>query len=123
MILASSRFLYVYYSIYHDIMSKEIKVKLDDGCYDRLMEFKRVFDHLMERETTMNNYLSLIIEAGMDNMLEHVMPKDTDVLWSTLKELNKEDPEFFSNFILKTIDKTSEDQKVEIKDKIDYYIR
>lgn len=98
-------------------------MELDDGCYDRLMEFKRVFDHLMEQETAMNNYLSLIIEAGMDNMLEHVMPKDTDVLWSTLKELNKEDPEFFSNFILKTLDKSSDNKKVELKDKIDYYIR
>ncbi len=104
-------------------MSKEIKIKLNDGCHERLMEFKKVFDHLMEQETSMDNYIALIIEAGMDNMLEHVMPKDTDLLWSTLKELNKEDPEFFSNFILKTIDKTSEDKKIEIKDKINYYIR
>lgn len=104
-------------------MSKQITVELDDECYKRLMEFKKVFDHLMERETTDNNYFNLMLEAGIDNMLEHVMPEDSDVLLSTLKEINKEDPEFFSNFILKTLDKSSDDKKIKLKDKIDYYIR
>lgn len=98
-------------------MVRKITFELDDEDYERVMQFKRVFDTIMEEETDVGDYIITIIAVGLDAMLKDIIPQDRDILWDTIKAINKRDPKFFADFLVDVLTR-SERKAEEVKKKV-----
>ena len=98
-------------------MSKKVCFELDDEGYERLMQFKRVFDVIMEEETDLEDYLTTIVAVGLETMLRDIIPQDRDVLWDTIRALNRRNPRIFADFLVDVLTR-SEKKAEEVKKKV-----
>lgn len=81
-------------------MTTKIDIELDDEDYKTVKHFKKVFDAIMEEETKMKDYLKAIIVIGLNSMLKDVTSQEKEILWQTILAINKEKPDFFSDFVV-----------------------
>lgn len=64
---------------------KRHELVFEGEMYNRLMEFKGVFDAVMEEETEFNFYLNVVLQVGLEKMYRDVIPEGME--WSTLLSL------------------------------------
>ena len=98
-------------------MTKKVVIELDDADYERIVSFKRVFDAIMEEETSLNDYFTTILAVGYDSMLSDVMPQEREILVEMLKAINRKDPQFFTDFMVDML-KRSEERAEKLKEKV-----
>lgn len=98
-------------------MVRKLVLELDEKDYERVMQFKRVFDTIMEEETDVGDYLTTIVAVGLDAMLRDIIPQDREILWDTIKALNKRNPKFFADFLVDILTR-SERRAEEVKKKV-----
>jgi len=98
-------------------MTKKVVIELDDADYERIVSFKRVFDAIMEEETSLNDYFTTILAVGYDSMLSDVMPQEREILVEMLKAINRKDPQFFTDFMVNML-KRSEERAEKLKEKV-----
>jgi len=94
----------------------KIDIKEDD--YTQLKHFKKIFDSIIEEESKFEDYIHVIISAGLNSMFRDIIPQDQETLWNTIMALNKKNPEFFSKFIMEMI--LRGENKEKLKEKLDY---
>ncbi|HDD60767.1 hypothetical protein B6U83_03525 [Thermoplasmatales archaeon ex4484_36] len=98
-------------------MAKKICFELDDEGYERLIQFKRVFDVIMEEESDLQEYVATIVAVGLETMLKDIIPQDREVLWDTIRALNRRNPHIFADFLVDVLTR-SEKKAEEVKKKV-----
>lgn len=92
---------------------KEIVVKVDEDEYRMLINFKKVYDAVIETESDFNDYIRDVIREGLDKMLTDLPPKNVNILLRTIQAMFRENPEFVCNFIVQILKKGSNISKEE----------
>jgi len=100
-----------------ELMAKKICFELDDEGYERLIQFKRVFDVIMEEESDLQEYVATIVAVGLETMLKDIIPQDREVLWDTIRALNRRNPHIFADFLVDVLTR-SEKKAEEVKKKV-----
>ncbi|MHC1628743.1 MAG: hypothetical protein ACXQTI_07935 [Candidatus Nezhaarchaeales archaeon] len=104
---------------------KEIVIKVDEEEYRMIINFKKVYDAVIEAESDFNDYMRDVIREGLDKMLTDLPPKNVNVLLRTLQAMFRENPEFVCNFIVQVLKKgsnISQEEEVRIKEIRGHYI-
>ncbi|RLF05385.1 MAG: hypothetical protein DRJ60_05665 [Thermoprotei archaeon] len=104
---------------------KEIVIKIDEEEYRMIINFKKVYDAVIEAESDFNDYMRDVIREGLDKMLTDLPPKNVNVLLRTLQAMFRENPEFVCNFIVQVLKKgsnISQEEEVRIKEIRGHYI-
>ena len=63
--------------------AKKITVNLEKGMDDRLKNFKKIFDVVIEEDIGYDEYVNTVISIGLDTMLRTVIPEGQE--WNTLQ--------------------------------------
>ena len=92
---------------------KEIVVRVDEEEYRMIINFKKVYDAVVETESDFNDYMRDVIKEGLDKMLSDLPPKNVNILLKTLQAMFRENPEFVCNFIVQILKKGSNISKEE----------
>ncbi|MEM4647564.1 MAG: hypothetical protein QXQ03_04210, partial [Candidatus Nezhaarchaeales archaeon] len=85
----------------------EIVVKVSEEEYRMIINFKKVYDTVIEVESDFNDYMREVIREGLDKMLSDLPPKNVNILLKTLQAMFRENPEFVCNFIVQILKKGS----------------
>ena len=104
---------------------KEIVIRVDDNEYRMIINFKKVYDAVIEAESDFNDYMREVIREGLDKMLTDLPPKNVNILLKTLQAMFRENPEFVCNFIVQILKKgsnISQEEEARIKEIRGHYI-
>ena len=104
---------------------KEIVIRVDDDEYRMIINFKKVYDAVIEAESDFNDYMREVIREGLDKMLTDLPPKNVNILLKTLQAMFRENPEFVCNFIVQILKKgsnISQEEEARIKEIRGHYI-
>ncbi|RLF09654.1 MAG: hypothetical protein DRJ68_04105 [Thermoprotei archaeon] len=104
---------------------REIVVKVDNEEYRMIMNFKKVYDTVVEYESDFNEYMRDVIREGLNKMLTDLPPKNVSVLLKTIQAMFRENPEFVCNFIVQVLKKgsnISQEEEQRIKEIRGHYI-
>jgi hypothetical protein len=103
-------------------MSEE--VVLEDEIAQRLKDFKKIFDAIMEEELDFNDYVNVVISLGLDRMFRDAIPEGEE--WRTLTAIFKEDSKYICDFVSEVYKKgeeINEEKRKRMKEVIETYIR
>ena len=84
-------------------MVKQVQIKLEDRDYQRLIHFKKIVDAVLGKKTKRDDYIALVLSSGIEKLLIEAIGGEEEVLWETFFEIQKEQPEFFSRFLLEAL--------------------
>ena len=95
----------------------ELKIEIEEELMGRLEQFKRMVDVAMGDEMHMDEYLSLVLNFGMERMLRDLIPEGQE--WEALKLLFAKHPKAVSDLVSAIYGSVDEEEKKkEIEEKI-----
>jgi len=80
------------------------KVTISDKSHARLVEFKRVFDTVMDEEMSFDEYVETVLLISIDHMLADLMaPLEHSTLVRSFQQLGSEHPEQVYGYVAETL--------------------
>lgn len=77
---------------------------ISDEVYTRLVEFKRVFDTVMDEEISFDEYVETVLLISIDHMLADLMaPLEHSTLVRSFQQLGSEHPEQVYGYVAETL--------------------
>lgn len=68
-------------------------VHIDEGLAERLNDFKKVVDVILEESLDEHTYLNLVLEKGLDSMMNDLLgPQDSGTLLDSVKQMGMLNP-------------------------------
>ena len=58
-------------------------IKLEKNVNEKLVNFKKIFDVVIEEEISFNDYANTVLSVGLDSMLRTMIPQGQE--WATLQ--------------------------------------
>ena len=104
-------------------MTNKIEIEFNDKDFKRISSFKKIYDTILEEEVDFQEYISIVIDIGIEQMLKDIIPQDEKVLWNTIMKINREYPELFSEFAVKILSKdtdVTQQVKEKMKERLSY---
>lgn len=74
-----------------------MKIELNGELYNKLINFKKIFDVVVEKKLDFDNYVNTVISIGLDKMLRDCIPKEQE--WNTIRAMCKKDSNFVYDLI------------------------
>ena len=105
-------------------MSEESNICLDPENHTRLLNFKKIFDVIMEEELPFDEYVNVVISIGLENMLRSSIPPGAEM--DTIQLLFKNKSEMVSEELMgiwKSGSEETEIEKEEVRKRIYSYIK
>ena len=104
--------------------AKETVITLNKEVDEKLQQFKRVFDTVVEEEIDYNDYVNTVISIGMDSMLRTMIPSDQE--WVILQTAFDNHHEMMCKLIADMWQKdiqSIEDTRKRVRKDMENYIR
>ncbi len=101
-----------------------MEISIDEEIIEKLHNFKKIFDDIMEEDTDFNKYIEIVISEGLEKMLRDIIPPEHE--WDTIRAAFEEDNEFMStlirNILIRGAQIDDEEKKL-MKEKMSAYIQ
>ena len=98
----------------------ELKITMSDQSTNMLESFKKVVDTIIEEEMPFNDYVKIVIDKGIKAMIGDIIPKEPQVLWSTIERISEANPEFFCQFMVDILKWGEESNRRAAKEKLGF---
>lgn len=98
----------------------KLRYEISDELQRKLASFKKVVNSVLEEEIPDDAYVDLVIDQGIKSMLGDIMPKDVDVLRTTIERISEANPEFLFDFVAEILKRGESINKASIKQKLGF---
>ncbi len=89
----------------------DVEIRISDKTHKKLVTFRKVIDAVLEEKLTNDNeYVELVIDIGLERMLQDPLPKE-EMLLKTMVAMFRENPEYVCDFIARTLEKGEEEKR------------
>jgi len=98
-------------------------IALDDTILQKLTQFKRIYDVIVDCEHDFDIFVNTVLTIGLDKMKRDVIPEDME--WTTIEVAFSKDHKFMCDLIAEILTKGNEvtdEQKEKMKRTIERYI-
>ena len=85
-----------------------------------LISFKKVVDTIIEEEMPLSDYVEIVVDRGIKGILSDIIPKEPEVLWSTIERISEANPEFFSEFVVEVLKRGEESNRKAARQKLGF---
>lgn len=85
-----------------------------------LISFKKVVDTIIEEEMPLSDYVEMVVDRGIKGILSDIIPKEPEVLWSTIERISEANPEFFSEFVVEVLKRGEESNRKAARQKLGF---
>ncbi|MFQ6051405.1 MAG: hypothetical protein ACE5K4_06890 [Candidatus Hydrothermarchaeota archaeon] len=100
------------------------EVEISDEIYKRVESFKKIIDTVLGEEfESVEEYVELILEIGMERMLQDVLPEE-EMLQKTMTVMLRDNPDYLTDFVARTLKEGAliRKKEEEIKERWEKYI-